>query len=291
MWHDGARRQNRHDGARNLAQMGRGPPHARDGARRARAKGVSSATAFRLGLVAGWGMAPLFGVVSALRRARTFHPRGVTYHAEVRARPDVAEDLRGLAARLVGHALVRFSGALWKEEERIPDVLGCAIRIRNDALATATPADSDQDLLFATIRRPWTMPFAPFATNTRDFLANDYFAVSPFDAGVGHDVYFRLHPDHACRHHGSRMHRLAREVATRRTALALEVARSPFGPWSPIADVVLIRPAGVDDDALRFRPFRGGRGIHPRGFVHALRVGVYAGSQRLRPARTLHRAA
>src|SRR5581483_12347742 len=117
-------------------------------------------TTSALGRVTGWFTAPLFAAVSALRHARTFHPHGRTFVARVVRHPDLPLDLEPLAERLVGDALVRFSGALWKEEPHRPDVLGCAIRFRHDASDSAEPEPGDQDLLLATILRPWTMPIA-----------------------------------------------------------------------------------------------------------------------------------
>ncbi|HEX4340869.1 MAG TPA: hypothetical protein VH062_33405 [Polyangiaceae bacterium] len=242
---------------------------------------------FALGVAAGWVMAPLFGLVSFARQARTFHPRGPTFHAVVTRHTSTPASLELLADRLVGHALVRFSGALWKNSENIPDVLGCALRFRRTDENSAEASPGDQDLLFATIRRPWTMPLSPFTTRIHDYLGNDYFAVSPFDAGVGRRLYLRLHPEHASSDPtGSRRARLAHEVERGHAHIHLEVSEHPFGPWSPLVIVSPERVANVDGEALRFRPFRDGRGMHPRGFIHALRVGVYSTSQRARPTHT-----
>ena len=241
----------------------------------------------RAGLVLGWAIGPVFAFVSWLRRSRTFHPRGTVFHAWAAQHPAVTPQLSALAERLTGRALVRFSGALWKRAEGIPDVLGCAVRLRQDDSDAVEPEAGDQDLLFATIRRPWTMPFAPFSTAVHDYLANDYFAVSPFDTGFSEIVYLRLHPATTTRERsGTRSERLARTVGRHDAVLDLEASSAPFGPWSPLLTLVLQRPALVDGEALRFRPFRNGRGLTPRGFVHSLRVGVYALSQRARPSRS-----
>ena len=233
----------------------------------------------------GWMMAPFFGLVSFVRRARTFHPRGPTFHAVVEVHELAPLELRALAERLSGHALVRFSGALWKHAEGIPDVLGCAIRLRRDARDTAEPSVDDQDLLFATIRRPWTMPLSPLSTDVSDYLANDYFAVSPFEMEGSRARYLRLHPAQPSSSaiDGTRAERLACEVARGDARLTLGVSDGPWGPWTPVVSITLERAAEVDGESLRFRPMRDGRGVHPRGFVHALRRGVYAMSQRARP--------
>lgn len=238
----------------------------------------------RAGVALGWAVGPLFAAVSWLRRSRTFHPRGPVFHAWAAQHPAVAPELSALAENLTGRALVRFSGALWKNAEGLPDVLGCAIRLRQDDSDQAEPDEADQDLLFATIRRPWTMPFAPFATAVHDYLANDYFAVSPFDAGLPAPLYLRLHPTStALERSGTRSERLSRTVQRHDAVLDLEASSRPFGPWAPLLTLVLQRPASIDGETLRFRPFRTGRGLTPRGFVHSLRIGVYALSQRARP--------
>jgi hypothetical protein len=239
---------------------------------------------FKLGLATGWLVAPLFALTSFARRARTFHPCGAVFHASATPHGAVPVTLQPLAERLAGPALVRFSAALWKNAQRIPDVLGCAIRLRNQADDSAQPADHDQDLLFATIRRPWTMPFAPLTTDVRDYLSNDYFAVSPFLALDASLKYFRLHPVHPATDHDSdRDVRIAREVEHGGAVLELACSDSPFGPWTELLSVTLRRPAQIDGQALRFSPFRTGRGLRPYGFVHALRAGVYTLSQRARP--------
>jgi len=242
--------------------------------------------AAQAGVALGWTIAPWFALVSWLRRSRTFHPRGTVFHAWVARHAEVSPALSELADRLTGRALVRFSGALWKRAESLPDVLGCALRLRRDDSDDPVPESGDQDLLFATIRRPWTMPFAPFTTDVRDYLTNDYFAVSPFDAGLANPVYLKLHPSGTVRERsGRREERLTRAVGRHDAVLELCASERPFGPWAPVVTLVLQRTALIDGEALRFRPYRSGRGLEPRGFVHSLRVGVYASSQRARPVR------
>jgi hypothetical protein len=231
-------------------------------------------------------VAPLFGLVSFARHARTFHPAGPIFHAAVTRHLDAPPAYRALAQRLSGFALVRFSGALWKHADRLPDVLGCAIRLTRSERETALPAPDDQDLLFATIRRPWTMPFAPLTTDVRDYLANDYFGVSPFDVGLAQRFYLRLHPIHpATEQETTRTKRVETETALGSACLSLDVGEHPFGPWTPLLAISLERPAHVDGEALRFEPFHSGRGIQPIGFIHALRRGVYNLSQQARPKR------
>lgn len=235
----------------------------------------------RCGLVIGAGLAPLTAALSGAREARMFHPDGVVYQASTE--PSTSQpELRALAQRLEGTTLVRFSSALWRGGREWPDVLGVALRFGWGSSAAS------QDLLLATIRFPWTMPLAPLATNFRSFLWNHYHAVAPFEApGIGR---FKLRLRSPRLHNGTGD---ARELHLRHVTLAgravfeLELRRLATSAlarrWESIARVQLTAPFDADQAALRFSPFNEGAGLHPVGFVHALRVGAYAGSQRARP--------
>lgn len=234
----------------------------------------------RCGLVLGTWMAPLTGAVSAKRQARMFHPDGVIYRAEVTPSAESPE-LGAAAARLDGSALIRFSSALWREGREWPDVLGAALRFDS-----AQPLP--QDLLFATIRFPWTMPLAPLVTQFHSFAWNHYHAVSPFQMdGVG-AVKLRLRSprlgNDGAKTRENHLLELCREG---RASFVLECRRLATASWSrrweALAVVKLLEPAEVDQQALRFSPFRDGAGIHPTGFVHALRLAAYGASQRARP--------
>lgn len=211
----------------------------------------------QLGRTAGWLTAPFFAGAAALRRSRPLHPTGVLFDGtcEPAAPP---EDLLPLAEAVRGPVLVRLSHALFKRPRpHVPDVLGCALRI-----------DGEQDLLFATIKRPWTTPFAPLTTDVDHYFANLYYGVSPFVlAGVKRRFYLRLRP------FGEGAH----------GAFAFEASYRPRVGYREVARVTLDRLAtDVDDDQIRFDPFRNGRGIEPRGSIHAMRRGAYAASQTVR---------
>ncbi|HEX6273992.1 MAG TPA: hypothetical protein VFZ53_13180 [Polyangiaceae bacterium] len=235
----------------------------------------------RCGLVAGGWLAPLTAAVSARRRARMFHPEGVTYLAEV-APSHASGELAAAANRLAGTALARFSTALWRGGREWPDVLGVALRFDG-------AQSSAQDLLLATVRFPWTTPFAPLATRVHTFAWNHYHAVSPFELdGVG-PVKLRLRsPRIANPTAQNRVQHLSGLAGEGRARFILECRRlalSVFARrWEPLAGITLREPVDVDQEALRFSPFRDGAGIHPRGFVHALRVAAYRASQEARPA-------
>jgi hypothetical protein len=229
--------------------------------------------------LAGWAIAPVTGALSRIRHARMFHPSGVVYDARV-VPVAIAGEWGQLASRLEGEALVRLSSAWWKHREW-RDVLGCAIRFGGGEAA--------QDLLFATIKHPWTMPFAPLTTHHHDFLDNQYYAVSPFRSEDAGAIDLRLRPSARSERGGTREERLARAVEERAASFALE-GRSRHLPieqrmeWAPICLIELVRASTVDQETLRFDPFQSGCGIEPAGFVHALRIGTYRASQRGRAA-------
>jgi hypothetical protein len=240
------------------------------------------------GDLAGLLLSPFTGAVSALRRSRMFHPRGVLCDAHVEPLA-VDSALAGVAAALAGPALVRWSSAWWKRRER-RDVLGCAIRfgVERDGLQ---PLDDAQDLLLATIQRPWSMLGAPWTTEQHDFLGNSYFGVSPFLVGRQR-VEWRLVPERTSPDGTNRFERLARALGSGGATLRLELA-DYRGPWHRPRDadfrsVVRLTLARLRDDdpaTLRFDPFRTGRGLVPVGFVHTMRRLTYAASQRVRPVR------
>jgi hypothetical protein len=242
-------------------------------------------SAFRevLGDKVGALLAPIVAGVSAARRARMFHPEGALYRASVETLA-ASDDLRTLGDRLAGRALVRLSSAWWRKGREWPDALGLAVRFTTSQDPAGSPDTGDQDLLFATIRFPWTTLLAPATTDVRSFLWNHYHAVSPFDAdGVGR-VKFRLESPRLHNAEGvPRLEHLERAVANDEAIWRLQVRRLDVPvtrrAWEDIAVLALEGSRLADDQSLRFSPFRTGRGVRPVGFVHHLRVAAYAASQ------------
>lgn len=212
---------------------------------------------------------------------------------DVEVERTVADEHRAIAESMKGTALVRFSSALFREV-RYPDVLGCAMRFEDET------GEAKQDLLFATIKRPWTMLFAPFTTKVSDYFENDYFAVSPFSTPSLPRAYFRVHPEvleRSSEEHTSgrkstvtRRERLTRAIADGTARLHVNVAEGPRGPWQPCVSVRLTALVlASQPDRLAFDTFESQRDIHPIGFIHALRRSVYAWSQRARGGATRRR--
>ena len=237
------------------------------------------------GAAVGRAIAPAVASISRARQARMFHPEGHTFAGRVEATP-AAGSFGALGAALEGPVLARFSGALWRHGREHLEVLGAALRFRRDELANPDSLPGDQDLLFATIVSPFTMPFSPFTTDARDYWNNRYWAVSPFDASSVGRVKFRLTPTPPPPHSQlPREERLLAIVAAQRAILHLEARRTFSATWTTVARITLESSLAIDQAALRFSAFHCGRGITPRGLVHAIRRPAYAASQGARPAK------
>jgi hypothetical protein len=235
---------------------------------------------------------PLIRAGSALRHARVFHPDGLTCRAEVTPLA-VPRELAPVVSRLTGSALVRLSSAFWRRRREWPDLLGLSVRLHAGGDVTGEPSADDQDLLFATIRRPWTLGFALLTTNTHDFLRNDYYAVAPFEVeGLGRAQLRVMSLRSEDSGDGaqdfsdnSRDERLKAALHADRARFRFEVLADEgesAGRWTPLAELRLVEEVTVDPATLRFQPFRTGRGFKPVGFIHALRLPTYRHSQEAR---------
>ncbi len=225
----------------------------------------------RVGSVIGQVWSPAVAAVSRARHARMFHPDGIVCAGRVE--PVGSGDFATIAKLLAGPVLARFSAALWRGRLEVLDVLGIALRFGDD-----------QDLLLATIRSPLTMPLSPLTTNAHDYFSNQYWAVSPFDvAGLGR-AKLRLVPETRPVVDGARDARLIAAVERGDARWRLDVRRVFRRTWHPVARIALDTVLDVDQAALRFDPFHSGRGIVPRGLIHAIRPRAYAASQRARPS-------
>lgn len=235
-----------------------------------------------LGFAGGFVLAPFIAAGSYLRCARVLHPDGIVYRAEVTvdARAGAA---RAVAERLAGPALVRLSSALFRRTEgraTRPDLLGVAIRFKDDPAVSVVPELGDQDILFATLRSVLTLLPALLTTRTSSFLLDDYYAMGVFDAAELGRVRLRLVSPDIPSGELSREEALEQAVRAGRAVFELEARPARCGSrYQPIAQIRLLEQVHVDQAALRFSPFRTGRRIVPRGFLHALRILPYPASQ------------
>jgi hypothetical protein len=230
-----------------------------------------------LGKGAGVLSAPITGGVAWLRRARMFHPRGLVHRVDVRLDTKVADDLRQAATRLAGTGFIRLSSAWWKTGEK-PDLLGVGIRIGDD-----------QDLLFATARSLVTLLPATLTTDVHDFLANDYFAMAPFELeGVGR-VKMMLKSRGKSPEGPNREQRLLAALEAGQAGFELMVSRG--GDYEPFVHVWIGEALELDEEKIRLTPENAGRGLRPVGFVNAARRIAYDASASLRriaSARSAH---
>lgn len=243
-----------------------------------------------IGYAIGVAMAPLAAVGSLVRHARVLHPDGTMYRAVVTSAAQSGDDPAArLGALLAGPGMVRLSSAWWKRGKEWLDVLGLAVRLRRTETPSSEPDADDQDLLFATIRWPLTVLLAPLTTDQHSFLDNDYHGVSPFIVPELGRVKLRLRSPHLASDRGeSREAALARLVEEGAAVFTLQAR--PLCPGSAFQDIATLRlvapiaQAELDQEALRFSPFRKGRGIVPVGLVQSIRHATYAASQAARPA-------
>ena len=229
-----------------------------------------------LGLWVGGVIAPIFGIGSALRQDRLFHPRGITFRAQASAAPDVTEQFADVAEALTqGDALVRLSpGAFTGDKGIMPDVLGVAIRFGAGATENFAPRAGSQDLLMASAPNVWTLPIAALKTNQRDFLANVYRGMAPFEIGNYENMRLRLVPQTPAESSPEldRFQSLRQAVADGGVTFRL-YADSTKNPnlSSPLVDIQLVEEVILDEETLEFWPFRVGAGIRPSGFVQFMR--------------------
>ncbi|RYZ71750.1 MAG: hypothetical protein EOP09_04170, partial [Proteobacteria bacterium] len=188
----------------------------------------------KLGVLSGYPLGAMTAVVSMLRHSRTFHPKGQLFEGEI----------RGLENHevLSGSVMVRFSSALWKNKE-LPDVLGVALRMGSEHNEfTPHPQPDDQDLLFATIRKPYLTPLGPFTTQFRSYFHNEFYAVSPFEMN-GERVEFRLKIETDLSKHPRAKREQQLRDGYRQVVIWLQMKpfHQPGTDWKDVAEITLDR--------------------------------------------------
>lgn len=276
--------------ARDEGEQGESLHHSmiRNGARVAPHRGMQAATVNeeeqrapaptrgvreQIGDAVGKWMAPIVGTIAKWRHARMFHPVGQTYAAQFEAAAPWAE-------RLGRSVIVRTSGALSKAQRERFEVLGIALRFHRGHKLSTKVVETDQDLLFATIASPFTMALSPFTTNAHDFLANRFYAVSPFQIDDAR-YELRMTPQVHAVTEGTRAERFLAAVESGEAVFALEARKTLTWKWQTVGTLRVEKPLDLDQEALRFDPYNDGAGLQPVGVVHAMRRATYAISRKV----------
>src|SRR5690606_25654777 len=117
----------------------------------------------------------------------------------------------------------------------------------------AQPRARDQDLLLATVQRPWSAPLAFLRTQRHDFLANHYYSVSPFRVEPLGEVEWRIRWEPTSQGSGSREEHLLRSVARGVASAVLEWApyagalrKPPPDSFAPLVRLTMLAPSKVD---------------------------------------------
>ncbi len=210
-----------------------------------------------------------------------FHPEGLLFSGSLVVIP--GSPYEELAQQLGHTVLARLSGALRRGGRESLDVLGIGLRMHRGHKLKTRAVATDQDLLFATIRSPFTMALSPFTTHSHDFFANRYYAVSPFALEGMHRVELRLAPIVRPEHEGSRAEKLRAAVAAGEARFELAARKTLHFGWEPIARITLMKESDLDQETLRFDAFQNGAGIVPVGVINSIRKRVYPASQAGRP--------
>ncbi|HEX9992615.1 MAG TPA: hypothetical protein VGB14_06790 [Acidimicrobiales bacterium] len=209
----------------------------------------------------------LFGALSGARRARVFHPRGLTLHGTARLTGEVG---RLLAPEATGPVpvVVRLSRGLGLRHP-LPDFNGVAVKVPE-----AHGPGRDQDLLLvsslrAPVGRHLLVP-APAFSSTGSSTILPYrtphglvlFRAGPVDPGTLADVPAGL-------------------------PVTIELFAAPLlGRWERIAELVLDHHVADDEAAdreLAFDPWHTGEDLVPAGLLNRLRLPAYAASRAARP--------
>lgn len=227
-----------------------------------------------LDATAGTASAVAFGALSALRRARVFHPDGIAVEATL--------DLEGkihTGATLFDRpgrrrCVARFSRGIGTPEP-LPDILGLALRVFD-----VGDGDGCQDLLFVTsgaapLVRSALLPAQGYADR-------QYSSLLPYRVGA-RTVLIGARPLLSRGRSPRTFVELGEALADARLRFVLEIAE-PAGDWEPMGTIDFGRTLSEQEsESLQFNVFNNTDGIDPVGALNTIRRKAYAGSQRGRP--------
>ena len=223
----------------------------------------------------------VFGGLAALRRRRSLHPDGASYHATVRIDGDEQYAGSGdagvplLAAPGSHEALLRFSRGLGLPRG-MPDALGVAVR-----LCDVHGEGRHQDLLMTTSARPPVLHHL-LLPGVRGPFGQPYSSILPYRVGSAVRLFGVL-PLTAPAHDERDDLEEFDDAASRGEARFALALAAPFRGWRSIGVVEAGAPLDRDvGERLRFNPWNTGGGIRPVGPFQGLRDAAYGASQRAR---------
>lgn len=215
----------------------------------------------------------LYGALSKLRQARSFHPDGIVFEATVEIdRPSAELAGAPLLATAGAHpAIVRLSRGLGLPEP-LPDVLGLTVRFVN-----VHGPGRHQDFLMVE-----SLDGAPghhVILPVRSFFDRPYSSILLYRIGSEIRLVGALQvtdPEPGA----TAFAELERTAGERAVAFDLAVA-SLRGRWQAIGRIRLgERLALSEGERIRFNPWNTGGGIRPTGPLMGVRDAAYRGSQR-----------
>lgn len=215
-----------------------------------------------------------FVALSALRRARVFHPDGVAFEATFQPLPGAAAEGPGaplLATAEPRAALVRASRGVGLPRA-LPDVLGLAIRVPD-----AGGPGADQDLLLVTSGGPPLARHLPLPSPS--FFSLPYSSLLAVRAGGRVRIAGAL-PEPPAGGDRDGIDGLVRAAGLGQASFRIGLAPL-LGSLCPVARLTLgARLPERAERALRFDPWSAGGGIVPVGPLMGVRLPAYRGSRR-----------
>lgn len=224
-----------------------------------------------VGPVAGTAAAVPFGLLSALRRRRIFHPVGVAFAGtlEVDGSTSLLGDVPLFTSARNHPAVVRFSRGIGLPPA-LPDILGIAVK-----LPDAHGRGEDQDFLLVTsgdgaVGRHVLVPAGSFGDRR-------YSTLLMYRAG-DQRVLFGLEPGVGARNDRPTLGDLD-QLGDGHLRFTLSAATAS-GTWERVGELRVERKLdAADAEQLRFNPWNCGGGLEPTGPLNAIRDAAYKGSQ------------
>jgi hypothetical protein len=210
----------------------------------------------------------LFTGLAKLQHGRAFHPRGMTFDANMR--PTEFGRTLGVLPTADGVALVRLSKAAGLPA-RVPDVYGLAFR-----LPDVYGPDRHQDVLLSTSGERAGLRHVLMPATGAD--RRRYSSLLPYRH---RDRLILLGARYAGVPRVSPLHMVDLDDAAA-DQLTFEVAVAGLrGPWRTVAWLTLEgRVSGTVSERLRFHPWNTSRDLRPVGPLSHLRAPAYEASQR-----------